>query len=116
MSNKVKVRVLCESYGPPRALIAKRGDVIEIERSDLDRNPGSFEDIEAAEAARKTASEATRDPWFEQQREALRADREASAAARAIVAKQHGERIAQQLAAYESQTAPAQAAARAKGR
>ena len=106
-SPKVRVRVLSESYGSPRDPVAKRGEIIEIERAEFDRSPGSFEDIAAAEQARVAAEVPTQDPWFMQQKEALRAEREAAAASRAIATEKQAERIAERAAEFRKQAAPA---------
>ena len=93
-TDRIKVRVLCETYGTPRAPIGRRGDLIEITRKEFDAAPGSFEDLAAAAKA-ALPEPPPADPWVEQMRESLRAEREASAQARAISAAREAERVNQ---------------------
>jgi len=102
--SKVKVRVLVETYGVPRDPIARRGDIIEVDRAEVERAPGTFEDIEAVAAAKVEASRPTIDPDFEAQRKALQAEREASAVARAINADREAERIKATAQAFRRET------------
>lgn len=98
---KIKVRILVESFGSPREPVARFGDVIEIDPADLQRFPGTFEDIEATERAREAANVPKQDPWFMAQKEALRAEREASAAARVIAARRDEEAMRKRVAEFE---------------
>jgi ATPase subunit of ABC transporter with duplicated ATPase domains len=103
---KVKVRVLVESFGSPREPTARRDDVIEVDREDLIRYPGTFEDIEAVAKAQADSSPA-QDPYFLAQKEALRAEREAAAAGRAIAARNEAKQINARVEAFDRESGKA---------